>query len=272
MLQTALLATLAAFICREVNYTCGQCLCDRAMVVGLVTGLIFGDVTTGVIIGALLEVTFMGAVEVGGSATADPITATVLAVVFVVVMGMDQGTAVALAVPIGMLGGIIFNFIHLSLASFAAPFITRAAATGDNHKVNVAMFGLGAIKYLISCLPVFVAVLLGAEPMNQLIGSLPANVIAGLSASGSMLPAIGMGMLLKMLWDTKAAVFFFLGFIMVSYLGLSTVGVAMFGAVIVVIYALNGYEKIQLKKELEARPAAAAGNGNEDSDEEAFFA
>lgn len=269
MLQTALLATLAAFICREVNYTCGQCLCDRAMVVGLVTGLFFGDPVTGVIIGALLEVTFMGAVEVGGSATADPITATTLAVVFVVKMGMDQGTAVALAAPIGMLGGIIFNFIHLSLASFAAPFIVRAAETGSDHKVNVAMFGLGAIKYFISVLPVFFAILLGAQPMVDLIGSLPANVIAGLSASGSLLPAIGMGMLLKMLWDSKMVAFFFLGFIMVSYLGLSTVGVAAFGAVIVAIYAINGKEKIDLKRQLERGGTATAAA---DSDEEAFFA
>lgn len=271
MLSTALLAMFVTFACYEMNYIAGDCKCDRAIVVGLVAGIAFGDITTGVIIGALLEVTFMGVVQVGGSATADPASSTVLAVVFVVVMGMDQSTAVALAVPVGVLGGIWWNFMMLSAASFAAPLITKAAESGDMMKMNVLMFGLGAVKYFISALPVFLCVLLGAEPMNELVNALPANVIAGLSASGSLLPAIGMGMLLKMLWDSKIAIYFFLGFIMVSYLGLSTVGVAVFGIVIVVLFVLNGLEKLDLEKKLNERPAAS-DDSTLNTDEEAFFA
>ncbi len=44
-----------------------------------------------VVVGAALEAIFMGAVNVGGAVTAEPVTATTLAVVFAVVMHMDQG-------------------------------------------------------------------------------------------------------------------------------------------------------------------------------------
>lgn len=50
MLATALLALLAAFICYFVQWTFGQPMIDQPLGVGLVAGIIFGDVTTGIII------------------------------------------------------------------------------------------------------------------------------------------------------------------------------------------------------------------------------
>lgn len=49
-----------------------------------------GDVKTGVIIGASLEAIFMGAVNIGGAISAEPVTATALAVAFTVGAGIDQ--------------------------------------------------------------------------------------------------------------------------------------------------------------------------------------
>lgn len=53
MLTTALLAYLAAFICYFVQWTFGQPMIDQPLGVGLVAGIIFGDVTAGIIIGAV---------------------------------------------------------------------------------------------------------------------------------------------------------------------------------------------------------------------------
>ena len=45
MLTTALLAYLAAFICYFVQWTFGQPMIDQPLGVGLVAGIIFGDVS-----------------------------------------------------------------------------------------------------------------------------------------------------------------------------------------------------------------------------------
>ena len=110
MLYTATMALLAAFVAKWSNNLLGQALTERPLVAGLIAGLFLGDVQTGVLVGAALEAVFLGMVDVGGSVTAEPVTATVLAVAFVSTMGMEQGTAVALAVPIGLLGGLAFMY------------------------------------------------------------------------------------------------------------------------------------------------------------------
>ena len=132
MLYTAIMALLAAFVAKWSNNLLGQALTERPLVAGLIAGLFLGDVQTGVLVGAALEAVFLGMVDVGGSVTAEPVTATVLAVAFVSTMGMEQGTAVALAVPIGLLGGLVYSVIHLSISSLAAPLIEKAAARDAN--------------------------------------------------------------------------------------------------------------------------------------------
>lgn len=262
MLYTAIMALLAAFVAKWSNNLLGQALTERPLVAGLIAGLFLGDVQTGVLVGAALEAVFLGMVDVGGSVTAEPVTATVLAVAFVSTMGMEQGTAVALAVPIGL----VYSVIHLSISSLAAPLIEKAAATGDPKKVNLVWFVGGGIKHFIVAVPTFLGVLLGAEPMSVVMNQIPDQVIAGLTASGSLLPAVGMAMLMKMLWDNKIAIYWFLGFILVAYMGLGTVGVAAFGAVIVTLVVMNDLDAMKKEKASIAAGTVAA------DEEEDFFA
>lgn len=80
MIGLAIMAWLTVLICYGGNWVLGQCMIERPLVVGLVAGLLMGDVKTGVIIGASLEAIFMGAVNIGGAISAEPVTATALAV------------------------------------------------------------------------------------------------------------------------------------------------------------------------------------------------
>ena len=263
MLGTALLAMLAAFISIGSNYMFGQCMTERPIVAGMIAGLLFGDVTTGVVVGAALEAIFMGAVNVGGAVTAEPVTATTLAVVFAVVMHMDQGVAIAL---------LRYEFIHLSLSSLGAPFIDRAAASGKESRIKRVHFLGWLIKYSVCCIPTFLGVLLGAEPVSQMINQVPATIIAGFSASGNLLPAIGMAMLFKMLWNKKLNIFFLLGFILVSYLGLDMVGTAAFGIVLIVAIALKDIEQLNIQNKLKKEAVLSGGADENVAEEEAFFA
>ena len=84
MLMHATMAALAVFICFAGNYLTGQSMMERPLVVGLVTGILMGDMKTGVLMGASLEAIFLGNVNIGGVIAAEPVTATTLATTFAI--------------------------------------------------------------------------------------------------------------------------------------------------------------------------------------------
>lgn len=268
LLTEALLAAVAVFICYGGNWLLGQCMIERPIVVGMVAGLLFGDVTTGVIIGAALEAIFMGAVNIGGAISAEPVTATVLAVAFTVCTGIEQGAAITLAVPVGVVCAFISIALNNVVLNFLAAPLDNVAKAGNERAFNALHYGTWFFKYVLYSLVAFAAVLLGAEPVAALVDQIPANVMAGLTACGNLLPAVGMALLMKMLWSKELAVFFFAGFICVAYLNLPMIAVAGIGTIIAVVAAMRDKEVFDLSK----KPVAAVAAGGSNDDEEDFFA
>ena len=271
MLVPALQAFLATFLALGINWYVGQCMSERPIVAGLIAGIIFGDIPTGVMIGCALEAIFMGAVNVGGAVSAEPVTATVVTVAFVVATGMNQGVAItAVGTPLGLVAGIIYLMLFNVFMSLFAPAVDWAARTGNGSEKRLLMvrwIGL-FVKYFLLAIPSFLAVYIGAEPVAALASQIPENVIAGFTTCGNLLPAVGMALLLKMLWDKKLAVYYLLGFVLVIYLNLPMVAVAALGAVIVVVTALRDMEILDLKKHGIATSSSSA----EEEEEEDFFA
>ena len=271
MLVPALQAFLATFLALGVNWYVGQCMSERPIVAGLIAGIIFGDIPTGVMIGCALEAIFMGAVNVGGAVSAEPVTATVVTVAFVVATGMNQGVAItAVGTPLGLVAGIIYLMLFNVFMSLFAPAVDWAARTGNGSEKRLLMVRwIGwFVKYFLLAIPSFLAVYIGAEPVAALASQIPENVIAGFTTCGNLLPAVGMALLLKMLWDKKLAVYYLLGFVLVIYLNLPMVAVAALGAVIVVVTALRDMEILDLKKHGIATSSSSA----EEEEEEDFFA
>lgn len=273
MLVPAFQAFLATFLALGLNWYLGQCMCERPIVAGLIAGIIFGDIPTGVAIGCALEAIFMGAVNVGGAVSAEPVTATVVTVAFVVTTGMNQGVAItAVGTPLGLVGGIVYLMLFNVFMSLFAPAVDWAARAGDGSEKKLLLVRWSGwfIKHFLIAIPSFLAVFIGAEPVAAVASQIPDNVIAGFTTCGNLLPAVGMALLLKMLWDNKVAVYYLLGFVLVSYLGLPMVAVAALGAVIVVVTALRDKEMLDLKK----RGVALTTSTGEvfDEEEEDFFA
>ena len=276
MLETALLALLAAFFCYFVQWTFGQPMIDQPLGVGLVAGIIFGDMTTGIIIGAALQAIFIGSVNVGGATSAEPVSGTVMAVCFVTTMGMDRGAAITLAVAVAIVVNIFYSLVFNVLMSFWGPLIDRAAATGDGKAIFICHFGGAVVMNLALALPTFIGVLWGAEPMANLVNVIPATVTSGFNAAASLLPAVGMALLLRMLWDNKIAIYFLLGFVLFSYLGMPMVAVAAVGAVIVVVTGMRDIQELDLKNQIQAlRETGITGGAalsKAELEEEDFFA
>lgn len=161
---------------------------DQPLGVGLVAGIIFGDVTAGIIIGAALQAIFIGSVNVGGATSADTVAGTVLAVCFVVVSGMEQGVAIPLAVAAAIFANIIYSLVLNVLMSFWAPVIDWAANSGDSKKLFICHFGGAVVMNGLFAIPTFLAVWVGAEPASQLMNMVPQAVLNGFNTASGLLP------------------------------------------------------------------------------------
>lgn len=270
MLIHATMAALAVFICFAGNYLTGQSMMERPLVVGLVTGILMGDMKMGILMGASLEAVFLGNVNIGGVIAAEPVTATTLATTFAIISNVEQKAAMTLAVPIGMLAAFVVMFLKNVLMNVFAPSLDKAAREGNEKMVVTLHYGTWVIYYLIVASISFIGILVGSGPVNAFVENIPEQLMNGLSAAGGLLPAVGFAMLMKLLWDNKLAVFYILGFVLTAYIQLPAVAVAVIGVVICVVSAQRDVEIDQLAKG-RAGAVAAAGTSKADEEED-FFA
>lgn len=264
MLQQAFLLAVVMFVTFGGNWLLGQNMADRPIVVGALVGLVLGDLKSGIIMGAALEAVFMGAVNVGGATPLNPSFATVLGVGFAIISGSGVEIATTLSVPLGLLGGLMESMMNIVISLFAGQF-DEAAKQGEQKKIIFLHYGLWFLRYIVFSAVVFIAVILGAAPVKVFVESIPEVIMNGLATTGGLLPAVGFAMLLKMLWNTRLAVFYFLGFVLVAYLKLPLIALAVIGCVIAVVIAMRD------KEILDAKNMFAASQNRAISEEEDFF-
>lgn len=273
MLQIALLASLCVFICFGGNWLWGQTMIERPLVVGAVAGLVFGDLQTGILIGASLEAIFMRAVDIGGALSAEPVTATVLATTFAITLNVNMKAALALAVPIGVFAAFISMFLKNVVMNIFAPLVDKVAANDDSKGLTKLHFGMWFINYFVFSLVTFFSVLAGAQPVQHLVKQIPANLMAGLAATGGLLPAVGFAILLRMLWSKNLSPFYFLGFILAAYVNLPSVAIAAIGIIIVILQWNRDKQIMDLEnkqKNINTTHIAETLD-NKDQEEEEFF-
>ena len=80
----------------------------RPLVNGTVVGLILGDPVQGCIIGAAINLPYLAFISAGGTVAMDPALAGTLGTALAMAAKVEPAVAVTLAVPIGLLGTLIW--------------------------------------------------------------------------------------------------------------------------------------------------------------------
>lgn len=80
---------------------------------GLIYGLIFGNVEQGLIVGCSIQLLYLGIVSTGNNMPADSYLAGIIVIPIALSQNMDAKMAVTIAVPFGVLG-TFFNNIKRS--------------------------------------------------------------------------------------------------------------------------------------------------------------
>lgn len=240
--MTILIITVAAFFfgIDDVSYK----LFRRPLLIAPIIGVILGDVQAGLAIGATLEIMWMGIGNVGAYMAPDIITGTLISTSLAIMSRGDSGieatvaTAVTLAVPTALLAQqllVLIETVNVSLNAWAY----RLADEADVKGTKWLIYPPAILTGLARAIPTFIALQFGAGAIQNIVDSLPAFVIDGLSTAGKIIPAVGIALLMmSMIKRIEMWVFLIFGFVLASYLELAVLPITLIALVIAYLYDL----------------------------------
>lgn len=232
LLQAILIGLVGAW--GQFDSVIGSLYTFRPIVTGTLVGVILGDVTMGLTLGATLELFYMGSISMGAYIPPDDLVGGILATAFAIHGGLSAETALTLSMPIAVLSMGFKNVIY-ALATFICSYADKFAEKGNTAGINIIHFGISAIKMLNSFLWCFLGYYLGVDAVVATINGLPSQIVDGLSVAGGILPAMGFALLLNMVLNKKSIPFYFLGFILAASFGASILTVLMIAVIIVFV-------------------------------------
>ncbi|HEL1709867.1 TPA: PTS mannose/fructose/sorbose/N-acetylgalactosamine transporter subunit IIC [Streptococcus suis] len=271
--QILLLTLYSAYqICDELTIVSSA---GSPVFAGFISGLIMGDMATGLAIGASLQLMVLGVGTFGGASRIDATSGAVLATAFSVSQGIDPELAVStIAVPVAAL------LVYTDIAG-------RFSTTFFAHRVDAAIerfdyagiernYLLGAIPWALSrALPVFLALAFGGGFVDAMVKTIEQYqwIANGLTLAARMLPGLGFAILLHYLPLKRNLHYLAVGFALTAMLtvlygnvsalggavagivgtlpedagvafvnnfkGLSTIGIAIVGAFLSVLHFKN---------------------------------
>lgn len=237
----SILIGLVAYFGYMHNFT-GSTMVNRPIVMSTLTGLVLGDMETGIIVGAALELAFLGAVPIGASNPPDMTSGSIIGTAFVILSGASTGTAVTLAIPVATLVLLFNNLLMMFVLTWAAHIADKYAEQGDATKVEwICRIASAFLAQGLPAILVAVAFYAGIDAIQGVLAYIPDWVSHGMDVAAGILPAIGFAMLARMILSKELIAFLLLGFLLTAYLNVPVLGVALFGlAVALVVYFMSG--------------------------------
>lgn len=216
--------------------------------VGFLTGLIMGDVKTGLIIGGTMQLMTLGVGGFGGSSVPDYNTGTLIGTAFAIGSGKGLAAALAIGIPVATLA-VQLDVLGKMGGSF---FIHKAMKAVDNYQNKKAYRWIIAGVFSRStafALPVFLALAFGQGVVNAFIQWMPAWLITGFTVAGGLLPVVGISLLLRYMPFKSYWFYVLAGFFLAAYLKVPILGIAIVGIIIAAISFKNGTTSSKLAVE-----------------------
>ncbi len=211
---------------------------NRCLVMATGVGIILGDPVTGLAMGAVGELAFMGyGVSQGGSIPPNHMGPGIVGAIMAITAGVPVETALALSIPFA----VGFQFVLTATYTFATTlsgFATRALDKKNFRGFRIAANTTVWVFFIVGCIIGLVAAL-SATGLEAVINLIPGWLSTGLTVAGKMLPAVGFAMILNVMAKKELIPFVLLGYVLVSYMGLGTMAVAITGTAVALLVFFN---------------------------------
>jgi fructoselysine/glucoselysine PTS system EIIC component len=252
-----------------------------------ILGLLLGHPTEGIVLGAQLELVFIGNVSLGGVMPSDITMGSIFGGAFAMLLGQDIEVAMTLAIPLSALGSLLYSCMKVVVTSLVPKFEQLLASHNwaGYERLWVAQFCCFELCYFLLG---FICTLAGQPVVEAFVNAIPSWLNASLKVAAAALPALGLALLLKQLYTKESFPYFFLGFGLIAFFTYTKVGgasivddavkltsastsilslveVAVFGGAIAAVIIFNELRRI------DDRAAAKQLSASSEDDEEDFF-
>ena len=222
----------------------------NAIFVGVVAGIISGNLTQGLILGGGISAVFAGIIAPGGNMPTDQTMAATTMIPLALSANLNVDQAIALAVPLGLLGAQLMSLRKIINVRFAHG-ADKAVEDVDTKKLEKnAILYPALLAFPLLFLPVFLVVLLGQNVMLDLLAFIPEWMLHGLEVAGNVMPAVGFALIMNSIGKPKLIPYTIIGFILVKALGLNNL---VAGAILISVAFILVYNKNEVDEKLEAK-------------------
>ncbi|HGW2884659.1 TPA: PTS mannose/fructose/sorbose/N-acetylgalactosamine transporter subunit IIC [Enterococcus faecalis] len=224
---------------------------SKPAIAGFLAGIIMGDIKTGLLVGATLQLMVLGVGTFGGSSIPDFGTGAIIGTALGVVSGKGIEFAIGISVPVGLL------LVQLDiLARFCGVYflhrVDKHIEEENFHKISFEAW-LSLIPIALSrAIPVGLCLIFGNEVVNTVLNYAPDWLMGGLKLAGAVLPVVGIAILLHYLPIKKFFGFLIIGYVLAAYFKIPMMGISFVGLAAALIH----YKKLQDGHLLESKLVA----------------
>lgn len=232
-------------------------------------GIILGDMTTAIMIGATMELMWLGVNNIGAYVPPDVISGTIVGAALGIMGSTDTASAIALAVAVGIPTATLVQQLNILVMTTNVSLVhaaDKAVLSGKFNAVNKYFWAGAFCFFLTRAVPVFIATGIGSFVIEDIMAFLQNQVpwvLSGFSTAGGMMPAVGLAMLLTMMMKKNMWIFLLIGFVMAAFLNVPTVGIALAACA-----AAGVWDVITEGQKNQPAPVAAAPADGSETEEE----
>lgn len=192
-------------------------------------GILMGNVTQAVTIGAAVQILYIGLVAAGSNLPADDCLAGLIAIPIAINTNLSPQLAVALAVPVGIMG-VFLDQLRKTINIVFVHMADRFALDANIRGIKLCNFAFPTALSFFMRFPVpFFAILYGGDAVRAFMDRVPNWVIHGFSVAGGLLPALGFALTMFVIGRRNLLPWFFIGYFLIVFSHIPVLGAAVFG-------------------------------------------
>lgn len=223
-----ILITIYAFI--AINDSLISNTLTQPAIAGMISGMIMGDLKTGLMVGGTLQLMRLGIAAFGGASVPDYFAGAVLGTAFAVISGKGAEYGIGLAVPVSLLMlqlDVVARFCNV----FLLHSVDKAIDKMQVKRIPRLVLSGSVLWGLSRAIPILLMLLAGDAVVTTITDNMPEWLMTGLKTAGGVLPVVGVGILLRYLPTKQYIPYLLLGFFLAAYLKVPMLGVSIVGMV-----------------------------------------
>jgi mannose PTS system EIID component len=237
LIQSLIMATLAMLS------KCGMPMWSRwslgmgaPLIAGFLNGIIMGDIAYGLQMGASIMLVYVGVAVIGGAISSDPMLGGWLGVTASMMAHAEPELGITVASTLGIIGSLLSPLERTINSAWVARAHAYAEKGDTKGVMRLATLAPMLVAFVLYWIPGFILLYFGAPVLEGILANFPQQVTSAFSTVGKLLPALGLAMLINLLYKNSLIPFLIFGFVATAYLGLSVMPVAFIGAGLAILH------------------------------------